>query len=151
MNHSPLQLERHFFTKVLVDANPNGKPETPNQLSCQGEVGQSAGDTKQYQVVLRLKFTSPSDGEACYIGEIHAVGLFRVVDGWPVEKIPLLVEANGSALLYGAIRELLLNITARGPWPPVTLNSMTFIQPKTKLPVAESKIESPPTPTKTKG
>lgn len=130
MNHSPLQLSRHFFTKVVVEANPNGKPEISNQLNCHLEVGQSAEDAKQWQVTVRLKLESPSEGEACYTGEIHAVGLFRVVDGWPDEKIPLLVEANGAALLYGAIREMLLNLTARGPWAPVLLNSMTFIKPK---------------------
>jgi len=130
MNHSPLQLNRHFFTKVQVEANPNGKAEISNQLNCQLEVGQSADDAKEWQVIVRLKFESPSEGEACYTGEIHAVGLFRVVDNWPAENAPALVEANGAALLYGAIREMLLNLTTRGPWPPVQLNSMTFIKPK---------------------
>jgi len=92
-------------------------------------------------VVLRLKISSPPKEEACYTGEIHAVGLFHVMNGWPAEKIQLLVSANGAALLYGAIRELLLNLTARGPWPEVLLNSMTFTQPKDQ-PKSEAGKES---------
>ena len=75
------------------------------------------------------------------------MGLFRVVDGWPPEKLPLLVEANGAALLYGAIRELLLNLTSRGPWPQQALRSVTFVQPK-KMPQVAAGHELPPTPAK---
>jgi len=134
MNPSPLQLERHFFTKVLIDANPAGKVGAANQLNCQVEVGTAEGDPKRFQVTMRLKLLSATGQEACYTGEVHAVGLFQVLDGWPAEKIPVLVEANGAALLYGAIRELLLNLTARGPWPAVQLNSVTFVKPKDNPP-----------------
>ena len=86
----------------------------------------------RFQVVLRLKLLSPEGKKAAYTGEIHAVGLFKVVDKWPKDKVEQLVEANGSALLYGAIRELLINLTSRGPWPVVVLNSVTFIRPNAK-------------------
>lgn len=136
MYPSPLQLERHFFTKVKVDANPAGKVGAANVLNCEVELAIAEGDPKRFQVILRLKLLSPAGMEACYTGEIHAVGLFRVVDEWPEAERSKLVEVNGAALLYGAIRELLLVITTRGPWPPILLNSVTFIPPKPK-PVAE--------------
>jgi preprotein translocase subunit SecB len=147
MNPSPLQLERHFFTKVQIDSNPAGKVGAANQVNCAVEIGQAADDPKRYQVTLRLKLLSSPQNDACYTGEVHAVGLFRVVDGWPPEKLPLLVEANGAALLYGAIRELLLNLTSRGPWPQQALTSVTFVQPK-KMPQVAAGHELPPTPAK---
>jgi preprotein translocase subunit SecB len=58
--------------------------------------------------------------------------LFHVVDAWPKAKVKALVEANGAALLYGAIRELVINLTSRGPWPAVVLNAVTFIRPEQK-------------------
>jgi preprotein translocase subunit SecB len=147
MNASPLQLERHFFTKVQIDANPVGKVGDPNQLNCEVEVGTAEGDPKRFQLTMRLRLLSAAGDQACYTGEVHAVGLFRVVDSWPTEKVLTLVQANGSALLYGAIRELLLSITARGPWPPVLLMSVTFIQSKTN-PKIIAGCESPSKPVK---
>jgi preprotein translocase subunit SecB len=146
MNPSPLQLERHFFTKVVVDTNPAGKVEVANEVNCQVEVGQAAEDPKRFEVVVRVKLLSPPKGEACYTGEIHAVGLFRVLDGWPADKTLWLVESNGSALLYGAIRELFCNLTSRGPWPQVVLKSVTFVQPKMKPQPAGGREMQPVTP-----
>ena len=132
MNPSPLQLERHFFTRIQLDAKPTGKPEVSNQLSCQVEVGRAADDSKRFQVIVRLKLQSPSHGQACYTGEIDSVGLFRVADRWPEDRMLELVEANGAAVLFGAIRELICNLTARGPWPQISLQTVTFVQPKVK-------------------
>jgi|ERR1051325_4522652 preprotein translocase subunit SecB len=132
MNPSPLQLERHFFTRIQLEANPGGKPELGNLLHSQVEVGRAPEDQKRFQVVLRLKLQSPADGQACYTGQIDAVGLFRVVDSWPEDRILDLVQANGAALVFGAIREMVCNLTARGPWPQVTLQTVTFVQPKVK-------------------
>ncbi|MBI5799977.1 MAG: protein-export chaperone SecB [Verrucomicrobia bacterium] len=132
MTPSPLQLERHFFSKVQIDAGPANKPGVANALLCELEIGQAVEDPKRFQVVLRLKLHSPPDNTASYTGEIHAVGLFKVVDGWPDNRIGELVEANGAAFLYGCIREMVLNVTSRGPWPAVTLGAVTFVQPKTK-------------------
>ena len=55
MNPSPLQLERHFFPKVQVDANPAGKVGTANALNCEVELAGAEGDPKRFQVSLRLK------------------------------------------------------------------------------------------------
>ncbi len=139
MNPSPLQLERHFFTKVLIDTNPNGKLEAGHQVNCSVEVGSAVDDPKRFQVILRIKLLSPPNTEACYTGEIHAVGLFRVLDGWPTSETMHLVESNGAALLYGAVRELVCNLTARGPWPQLVLNSVTFVKPKSKPPTATTR------------
>lgn len=127
MNASPLLLERHFFSKVHLDVHENGDPKVPNDLRCEMEVGQALENPKRFQVLLRLFLTSPADKVSAYTGEIHAVGLFRVDESWPEKKTDMLVQSNGSALLYSAIREMVSNLTARGPWPMVTLRTVTFI------------------------
>jgi preprotein translocase subunit SecB len=136
MTPSPLQLEQHFFSKICLDVNADGQSNVDNILHCEIEVGRAEDNAKRFQVIFRLKLQSPSEKKAPYTGEIHAVGLFRVLDVWPEDQIDRLVEANGSAVLYGAIRELVLNLTARGPWPAVRLNTFTFIPPKESSGVA---------------
>ena len=130
MNPAPLQLERHFFTKVVLDSHPNGQIGVQNFLRCEMEIGQAEDNARRFQVVLRLNILSDPDKQTCYTGEIHAVGLFLVDQSWTENEIPKLVESNGTALLYGAIRELILNLTSRGPWPPVQLMAVTFVPVK---------------------
>ena len=117
---------------MQIDAGPANKPGVANALNCELEIGQAVDDQKRFQVVLRLKLLPPPDNTASYTGEVHAVGLFKVVDGWPDNRIGELVESNGAAFLYGSIREMVLNVTSRGPWPAVTLGTVTFVKPKPK-------------------
>ena len=133
MNPSQLQLERHFFTKVRLDAHTDGKPETPNVLKAQLMVGQANENPKRFQLTLSLELLPPPEQIPAYSGEIHAVGFFRVNDSCPQEMITKLVEVNGAAILYGAIREMILNLTSRGPWPGICLNSVTFLRSENGL------------------
>jgi preprotein translocase subunit SecB len=127
MNPAPLQLERHFFTKVALDSHPDGQPGVANILQCEMEMGQAADNDRRFQITLRLKLLPDPEKQPFYTGEIHAVGIFLVAETWPANEVNRLVEANGTTLLYGAIRELLLNLTSRGPWPSVGFTSLSFV------------------------
>ena len=98
-----------------------------NRLSCTLEIGEAEDNPRRFQVTLKIAIQPKPNAQPAYTGEIHAVGFFRVVDQYPPEKCQKLVETNASALLYGAVRELLINLTARGPWPSVVLKSVTFL------------------------
>jgi|ERR1043166_141153 preprotein translocase subunit SecB len=130
MYPSPLLLDRHFFSKVEINSNVDGDPKAINDLNCQLEIGIDKTNPRHLQLVLKLKILSPKDKTATYTGEIHAVGIFRVHNNFPQEKAQGLVETHGASLLFAAIREILLLITSRGPWPPVALASFSFIKPK---------------------
>jgi preprotein translocase subunit SecB len=129
MKPSPLQLERHFFTKVHVDAHPDGDANFKGELQTQVELAQAERDPKRYQLTLRLKIVPADDKKPRYTAEIHVVGVVRVSPTWPEPEVQKLVQANGPALLYGAAREMLCNVTGRGPWPMVCLDAVTFVQP----------------------
>ena len=137
MKSSPLQLERHFFTKIHLDAHPHADPAAKPQVQSEVDVARAENEPRRYQLTLRVKVVSPPDKKARYTAEIHIVGLMKVAPNWPEPKVQQLVEANGPALLYGAAREMLCNLTARGPWAMLSLHSVSFVQsPK---PAAASK------------
>lgn len=137
MYPSPLILDKHFFTKVEVNSNIDGQLGAINLLNCHIELGEASDNPKMFQLSLKLKIESPPDKKAPYTGEIEAVGLFRVVENCPAEKAPEIVEAYGSSVLFAAIRELVLTITSRGPWPALLLSTFSFVKPKEKT---ESKL-----------
>jgi preprotein translocase subunit SecB len=132
MYPSPLILDRHFFTKVELNSHPEGQVGTINLLHSDGQIGTDEREPRRFQLTYKLKITSPPDKQSTYTGEIHAVGLFRVVEGYPLEKAGDLVSAYGTSLLFAAIRELLLNLTSRGPFPPLMLSSFNFMPPPQK-------------------
>ena len=113
-----------------MDAHPDGDPDTDGELETQVDLAKAESDPKRYQLTLRLKLISAGGKNPRYTADIHVVGVLRVAGGWPETAVRQLVQANGPALLYGAAREMLCNITARGPWPMLCLHSVTFVQPE---------------------
>ncbi|MDZ8118185.1 protein-export chaperone SecB [Pontiella agarivorans] len=137
MKPSPLQLESYMFTRVHVDACDNpacqdieGTGQFESNTHCQ----QHNEDASRWMVTVGLAFVQ-ADGEECppYTIDIEVVGFFHVADEFPEEKKISMVKANAPAILFGAIREMVANITSRGPYPRFDLPTVTFIdeaQPK---------------------
>src|ERR1019366_7690531 len=98
-----------FLRRRHIDTPPAGRAGASNLLNCEAEFGQAADNPKRYQVVLRLKLLTNPQNDSCYTGEIHAVGIFRVIDGWPAEKEMTLVEANG--MDFAGIARIILGIS----------------------------------------
>lgn len=128
MKPSALQLERYFFSRIELNAHTDADPRMEPTLQCHVEVGVAVDNPRRFQVTLQLKLLTPEKQAAGYTGEFQVVGFFQVLDGWPPEQILPLVETNGPAMLYGALREMIYTLTARGPWPAVTLKSVTFLK-----------------------
>lgn len=78
---------------------------------------------------LTVALTAKS-GEGCtfpYNFEMEMMGVFDASD-LPSEKRDVLLLVNGSSMLYGAMREMLLMVTQRCMHGPVMLPSVSFIR-----------------------
>ena len=147
---SPLHLEKYFFTKIHVDACPNscekaGKGLFTAKVSCM----KHKDAERKWMVQLELKqVQDKNDGCPEYSFHVEVVGFYEVSKNYPEEKAEALVRANGPALLYSAARELIATLTCRGPFAPVNLPTVTFIdeaRPKTKLvsvPLVSAKMKT---------
>lgn len=62
-----------------------------------------------------------------YTGNIIAEGVYEVLPNYPNDPESL-VRVTGCSMLYGALRELVSTITARGPNGMVTLPSVSFVE-----------------------
>ncbi|MEW6658846.1 MAG: hypothetical protein AB1424_09320 [Thermodesulfobacteriota bacterium] len=150
MTSIPLQLENHFFTKVLVEANPAFKPEDDEnklvEIHTQVELAPHRDDPRKWQVILTVG-TQFDDARVPYKIELQAVGFFKVAPEVDEKKMPFLVHANGAAILYSSAREFLLLITCRGPWGGFYLPTTNFLEPPQKVKEKESKQTALPTKT----
>ena len=130
MQSPPLQLERYFYSRVTFEANPEYKPgegsetiklkETPMTLLRHAE------DTRRWQVILDIDTPSLKESPGPYYIDLQVVGFFGVVPDFPEEDIETLLGVTGSSILYSAAREFIMLITSRGPWPAVSLPTVTF-------------------------
>ena len=136
MGKPPLRLETYYFTSVSVSADPCYEPKegiTPTvTIDTDVGLGQHSDDPKWWMVTLGVHAKSPGEKPIPYNMDLEVVGFFRVEPEVEKGKAPLLVQANGAAILYSAAREFLLTITGRGPWPPIALPTVNFLGYKKK-------------------
>lgn len=135
MKNSPLQLENYYLTAVHLDCDDKAQVKE-GQITWQVETAVTlAGhkeDPRRWKVDLTVKF-KPAQGNAKpYEGSISFTGFFAVDATYPSDKVKFLVETNGPSVLFGAVREMCSNLTARGPWPMVLLPTQSFYTPPPK-------------------
>jgi preprotein translocase subunit SecB len=140
MESSPLLLNRHVFKRVEIVASPKPDSGAVNLLNVNLGCSQAAGESNLFLVELDLKILPlPDSGKnPAYTGEVSIEGEFRVSPEVPEDQQQLIAICNGAGILFGAIREMVLGITARGPWGPLPLKILSFVEMARNM-VAQSK------------
>lgn len=139
---SPLQLDRHFFTKVSIEAQPECDPEVAPDVSANVEVARQEENPRKWMVNLSVSLEPQGKQTPGYLGMLEVVGFFTVNDRWPDDKVEALASVNGASVLYGSIREMVSNVTSRGPWPMVTIGTLSFANVLQEEPAAEGGPQS---------
>jgi preprotein translocase subunit SecB len=124
---SPLQLRSHQFTLVHVFSNPGGNSTAPTTVNQFVGFSPVPDQPNQWNLQLQLKMGSASqDAPFFYEVEIHVLGVVELSDGIPAENREQIAVINGFSMLYGACRELLINVTCRSIYGPVSIPSLNF-------------------------
>lgn len=139
MRQSPLQLDRYFFTKVQVTACPDSNCSHKGRIETHVDCGVHKDEPRKFRICLNVKLAK--DGNDCpgHDVEMETVGLFHVAEACPEEKVLPIVQVNGPSILYGAIREMLANITARTSHGPFVLPTVSFADLGAQEPPAVNK------------
>jgi preprotein translocase subunit SecB len=66
---------------------------------------------------------------APYKLDLQITGFFEVLPDYPENKVKELIRITGASLLYSGAREYVLGFTSRGPWGPVLLPTISFLEP----------------------
>jgi preprotein translocase subunit SecB len=134
MARSPLQLKQYFFTKINCEADLNYKePHHQNagnklEVKVQSNVAPNKDNKMAWRIILDIHVSSPPK-PAPYKMDLQVIGFFDVVPGYPENKIKELIRITGASILYSGAREYVLGFTSRGPWGPVLLPTISFIEP----------------------
>lgn len=134
MKPSPLTLHGIEFVRVHVEADLESETRRADRFEFDGTTlswgldhGQNEEDGTWW---VAVGFgTQPMDGEPrCpYVLDVQAVGIVSVSAEYPAEKHETLACEYGAALVYGAIREMVTNITSRSLAGSLTLPTPSFV------------------------
>lgn len=132
MKNSPLQLKHYLVVELSVKAlpppatKPNPNAKSTFKVSTQVTNAKNRENLRDWKVCLKVTGEPEEPALGGYLVAVELIGFFEVLPEFPEDKIEDLVTANAPALLYGAARELVLLVTARGPYSPFVLPSASF-------------------------
>src|SRR5262245_58140009 len=126
---SPLQLRQHFFSLVSIRANPAGTATGELSLEPKIRFQRASAPPNHWALALRVIIKSlKPEMPFCYEADIEIHGIVEVHESYPPEKQEQLAAVNGLSLLYSAVREMFVNVTARSAHGLVSLPTVNFIE-----------------------
>lgn len=136
MNQSPLQLEYSIVNSFHIDSNeayvtPTSAPFFADydaaEYSSKIDVAAHAEDSTKFLVKLRVWLNPTESIKPPYTFDITVTGFFKISAEIAEEKRRNIVSINGPAVLYGTIREMVAQMTSRGPLPQMILPTVNFM------------------------
>jgi len=95
------------------------------------QVGEAAilepDDPRKFMIEMTVTGGCPDLKESTAYFRMVVEGFFEVLEGWPAEQVDKLVRYNAPAVLWGACRELLLNLSFRSETGPALLPCVNFL------------------------
>jgi preprotein translocase subunit SecB len=154
MRPSLLNLTDYFISDLHFSANSkfdSGQevPLNSDDFQVGFEAKVNSENKRKWQVILNLQHHPPADANVPYRFRAEMLGLFAVSDNCPEDLVEKLVRTNGPSMLYGILREVIRDTTARGPYSAILLPSTSFYEPETLAP-AESPAPKEPKVSKRK-
>lgn len=143
MKLSPLQLSQYFITDLHFSAAATFDPAKEVEIrdehfTIEPSFKRAQENDLQWQVTLKLKQEAPSNTNTPYSFSVVIVGLFEVHPKFEKERTERMVQTNAPSVLYGIVREVVRDLTTRGPYSGLMLPSVSF------LPDAPPKEQAPP-------
>lgn len=135
MKQSPLSLEHCHVTNLSIEpevgytSDEGFYPDFSNaNFSSRVGIGVPKDNAKsKYALRLALEIEPKSESSFPYSIDIEMEGFFAVVDEKTISDPRNMVLVNGSAVLYGAIREHLLMVTSRFVHGNLMLPTVNFL------------------------
>lgn len=135
---SPLNCVSYFVTDLIVAANPDYKPVEAThlkfqdlQIECKIEKPHQPEEMPKHpfwRILLKIAQNVGKDKNTPYNFSIAMLGHFSVHPGFPKDKIEQLVSVNGCSMLYSTAREILRSAMGHGPYRPLILPTVTFLE-----------------------
>ncbi len=103
--------------------NPEGQPKFNVQV---GLDAKKKGDTKNYEIVIKLNVTATAGEDTIFILEIEYAGLF-LIDNVPEQQMHAFLLIECPRQIFPFLRRIVSDITHDGGFPPLNLDNIDFL------------------------
>ena len=140
MHASNLQIHHYFLSGFTYSVNPNFDPARDvdikwSDISVNFEKKPLNEQKKRdWQVDLRVAFSPSATGNSPYTFSAEMVGFFTVSDKVRDDKVEFYIETNATSVLYSTLRYIVCTITAKGPFRPLLLPTVSFYEQNDTIP-----------------
>ena len=129
MAKTTLQLNNYFFPIINIVANPNWTNESadgkgPPVSNCVVKLEKDETNENIFQISVSIDVIDTADNPSQYNISLVAVGWLTADEDMPNKEQNMSI--TGASILYSASREFILQLTSRGPFPPIMLSPMYF-------------------------
>lgn len=125
---SPLQLRQHSFTEVSLVAIENGSADAEVTFEQNLQCGCKTDNPLIWRVDLQIIMSSDKNKPFNYSGSVAIRGIFEIHPEFPEHRREELIRINGAGILFGALREMILNVTSRSVKGPFLLPTVSFVE-----------------------
>jgi preprotein translocase subunit SecB len=141
---SPLILHEHHFTAIHLEAaEAEGEEFGSGNLGTSRRFQRHPDNTRRWIVDLRVEFGPAAENiPTPYRGNCSVRGFFEVHENYNHDA-ERLIRITATSMLYGAAREMIANLTARGPNGLVSLPSVSFFEEPSKKKPAKAAAKKP--------
>lgn len=134
---SPVECKNYVVLEAHMDVNTAFDAEKPLELVLSDlEIQHSLhqGEDKPNEGIVRVQVEMKQDEKknVPYHVRVHLAGNFSIASAFPEEKKALFLKTNGASILYGVARELIRDLTSRGPHSQILLPTVSFAEIKTE-------------------
>jgi len=135
MNKAPLQLEHYFITDLHITACQDYNLKKDKKYDIKNfHTNIKYFEKKNYpemrQVQLKLQYKPLKNENMPYEFGINIVGFFKIAPKLPDSELNNLIRFNAPSMLYSAVREIIANVSGRGPWGSFLIPTVSFLPQK---------------------
>lgn len=133
MKASPLTLSDLSFLRLNLEVDKEFQGSASNYdfdstlVKCIIKHSKKSNEENTWWVGIEFGTKSTEEKTCPYLIDVVAVGLFHVSADIPEERREKLVYENGAALVFGAIREMITNISSRSSYGQLQLPTASFM------------------------
>jgi preprotein translocase subunit SecB len=127
MQISPLQLKDYRFSEIVLQAHPDGQAVAPENIRTKITGSESPDDPHSLIAQLTISWERTEEANLAYSGNFTIAGVFQVAEEVNMPERLDIMRVNAVSLLYGAIREMVLNMSSRCAAGPLLLPTVSFV------------------------
>ena len=144
---SPVECKNYVVLEAHMEVNKDFDTEKPLELVLSDlEIQHSLhqGEDKPNEGIVRVHVEMKHDQKknVPYHVRVHLAGNFAIAAAFPAEKKEMFLKTNGASILFGVARELVRDLTSRGPHNQILLPTISFAEVGRKTKQEETKKQT---------